>query len=111
MDSVNVPMHGLGCTPAGVSPGPSDIVTEDCSETVFANINSGGAGVVRKTDKHVLHLDPNCVDHQTPLLMFSPNVFANPEKLNVGRLGDWYGVSPQEHIISSGSPNVFVNGA
>ena len=82
------------------------------SNNVFAN----NIGVVRKTDVMVSHPHgdpcvPSATNHSPPLDTYSPNVYAN--NLEIGRIGDHYdgdGTS-QTHQISSGSTNVYANGA
>lgn len=82
------------------------------SSNVFAN----KIGVVRNGDKMKSHPhgDPcvaSATNHTPPLDKYSPNVYANNKE--IGRIGDHYdgdGTS-QTHAISTGSPNVFANGA
>jgi hypothetical protein len=47
---------------------------------------------------------PCCAPHSPACDTFSDNVYANGE--NIARVGDAY----DNHIILSGSPNVFANG-
>jgi uncharacterized Zn-binding protein involved in type VI secretion len=82
--------------------------TDEGSLNVFVN----GAGVVREGDAMIIHpfpFPPCCGEHAPTLNTFSPSVLANG--LSMGRKGDDYGNPVPEHIISSGSSNVFANGA
>lgn len=78
--------------------------TDKGSPDVFAN----SIGVVRLTDTMIEHLYPGpcCDPHAPALAEASPNVFVN--NLRVGRQGDAY-TDNGRHVISSGSPDVFVN--
>jgi len=107
VDTVIVPMHGIPttCPPAICCGFPSVITTAGGSNNVFVNLGSGGDGVVRSGDRHLLHPSLACVPHATPLETFAPFVFANGK--HIGRLGDIYGLA-DPHVITTGSPNVFV---
>lgn len=70
------------------------------SDDVFAN----SIGVVRVGDPMNVHPGPGCGGHAPPLSEGSPNVYANNRP--VGRRGDPYG---GDHILMTGSPNVFAN--
>lgn len=79
---------------------PTIQASEVGSDDVFAN----NIGVVRIGDPMVEHPGPGCAGHAPPLSVASPNVFANNRA--VGRKGDLYG---GDHILLTGSPNVFAN--
>lgn len=82
----------------------STTVTNQGSNDVFVN----NIGVVRIGDLNQTHDIPSgdsCVPHNVALSTASPNVFANLRR--IGRLGDLYG----SEVITSGSPNVYANGA
>jgi hypothetical protein len=107
-DAVSVPSHGNPC-PLCACLTASVITTDTRSEDVLVNVNSGGDGIVRKDDLHVIHASPGCRPHQTPLDVYSLNVFANGRE--VGRIQDVYdNASGMSHIIIGGSPNVYANG-
>lgn len=82
---------------------PSTQSTDKGSNNVFVN----NIGVVRKDDAMITHNYPGpcCNPHAPTLSTYSSTVFANG--LNLGRLGDAYG---GDHIISSGSDNVYAGG-
>jgi len=97
VDSVDSPDGaGLCCG------SPSAQSTDTGSANVFIN----GIGVVRKGDTMIEHSYPGpcCAPHSPACDTFSDNVYANGE--NIARVGDAY----DNHIILSGSPNVFANG-
>ena len=101
MDIVTVPSHGTPCgNPSKPCCNPSIITTDECSETVFSN----GIGIM-----HIAHASIQCAPHQTPLDTYSPNVYI--EGMRVGRMGDMYDSGGMFHLITTGSPNVFANGA
>lgn len=79
---------------------PTIQATEVGSSNVFIN----GFGAVREGDPMKEHPGPGCSPHAPTLSSSSPNVFVNGKGL--GRLGDAYGGN---HIITSGSSNVFAN--
>lgn len=81
---------------------PSVQKTNQGSSNVFIN----GIGAVRKDDAMIVHdyAGPCCNPHAPTLSTFSPTVFVNG--LNLGRVGDAFG---GDHLITSGSPNVFAN--
>jgi hypothetical protein len=81
---------------------PSTQTTDVGSDDVLAN----AIGVIRSGDTVITHLHPGPCDtpHNPALDSYSPNVFANNK--NLGRFGDTYG---GDHIVSSGSTNVFAN--
>lgn len=89
---------GVGC------PDPLTTSTDACSGNVFVN----GIGVVRKDDAVKSHSQSGCTPESPGLSTYSGNVFANTK--NIGRLGDDY-LGDGSNIISSGSSNVFANGA
>lgn len=82
----------------------STTVTNQGSNNVFVN----NLGVVRLGDLNQTHDVPSgdsCVPHSVALSTASPNVYAN--NIRIGRKGDSYG----GEVLTSGSPNVFANGA
>lgn len=81
----------------------SDQATAEGSATVFVN----GIGVVRQGDKMKKHRGPDCEDHEPVLTTYSPNVYADGKL--IGRLGDHYDSENPDHVIITGSPNVFAN--
>jgi uncharacterized Zn-binding protein involved in type VI secretion len=85
---------GICCVDASIQ------ATEVGSTNVFVN----GIGVVRLGDVMKTHQYPGpcCNDHAPPLTTSSSTVFVNGK--GIGRKGDAYG---GDHIISSGSPNVY----
>ncbi len=96
-DSVNTPDGGPNC-------GPATFATDKGSDNVFAN----SIGVVRAGDKMKSHGDSDneCEPHAPALSTFSSTVFING--CGCGRKGDEYSLN---HIISTGSPNVFAGSA
>lgn len=80
---------------------PTIQATKAGSDNVFVN----SIGVVRLGDAMTSHTSPGCEKHAPPLTSGSATVFANGR--NLGRNGDAYG---GDHIITSGSPNVFAGG-
>lgn len=82
---------------------PSTQSTDKGSGNVFYN----GVGAVRKDDPMIVHDYPGpcCNPHAPILSTYSSTVFINGK--NAGRKGDAYG---GDHIISSGSPDVFIGG-
>lgn len=82
---------------------PSIQRTNQGSSTVFAD----GIGVVREGDQMIQHQGPNCDPHAPVLTTYSPNVYA--DGLRVGRLGDHYNSENSDHVLVTGSPNVWAN--
>lgn len=82
---------------------PSTQYTDKGSENVLCN----GIGVVREGDSMITHNydGPCCNPHSPVLSSYSTTVFINGK--GVGRKGDMYGGN---HMISSGSSNVFIGG-
>jgi uncharacterized Zn-binding protein involved in type VI secretion len=80
---------------------PTTQSTDQCSGNVFIN----GIGAVRQGDDMIPHPEPGCSTHAPPLTSCSRNVFVNGR--GIGRKGDAYG---GDHIITSGSGNVFAGG-
>jgi uncharacterized Zn-binding protein involved in type VI secretion len=97
VDSVQSP-HGTGfCCVV-----PTVHSTDEGSSTVFIN----GIGVVREGDKMIEHTYPGpCCDlHAPTLTVYSAFVYAEGKR--IARIGDKY-VAAGEHVIISGSPNVY----
>lgn len=82
---------------------PSVQKTDEGSDSVFVN----GIGIVRENDKMIVHNYPGpcCNPHQPVLDSFSSSVFINGKR--AGRKGDTYG---GDHVITTGSSNVFIGG-
>lgn len=84
--------------------------SDKCSSTVFAN----KIGVVRQGDAMRAHADgvpctPSPIPHTPALTKGSSNVFVEGREL--ARIGDKYNTSsPFNHVITSGSGNVFAGG-
>lgn len=85
--------------PVCVSPGL--ISTDTCSDNVFVC----GVGIHRKDDLNEPHTHCPPV-YGTPLVTYSPNVFANGR--NVGRQGDTYSCSAYIQEVTQNS--VYANG-